>query len=123
MNIPVGIGVYMGSKIAGYVYGHYGEKAVLALRYLAEKTPFGSARSWNGEVTTLETALGVSRTEAMAKLQEVTGLDPVAATQLLWDTYDPQLHVWIPFALIGVLAAVALWVFGRLALKWSDMNA
>lgn len=48
---------------------------------------------------------------------------PVAATQLLWDTYHPQLHVWIPFAIVGVITAVALWIFGRLARRWSDMNA
>ncbi len=123
VNIPVGVGVYVGSKIAGYVYGHYGEKAVLALRYLAERTPFGEAKGWNGDVATLETILGVKRTGAMLKLQEVTGLDPRAATQLLWDTYDPQVWVWVPFAAVGVLATVALWIFGRMAKKWSDMNA
>jgi proton-dependent oligopeptide transporter, POT family len=123
VNIPVGVGVYAGSTIAGYVYGHYGEKAVLALRYLAEKTPFGRAKGWDGDITTLETALGTTRTEAMVKLQEITGLDPVAATQLLWNTYHPQLHVWIPFAIVGVIAAAALWIFGRMARRWSDMNA
>ena len=123
VNIPVGVGVYAGSKIAGFVYGHYGEKAVLALRYLAEKTPFGQAKGWNGDITTLETALGTTRTEAMVKLQEITGLDPVAATQLLWNTYHPQLHVWIPFAIVGVIAAAALWIYGRMARRWSDMNA
>ncbi len=123
VNIPVGVGVYAGSKIAGYVYGHYGEKAVLALRYLAEKTPFGEGKGWNGDVATLEAVLEVKRTGAMLKLQEVTGLDPVAATRLLWDTYHPQVWVWVPFAVIGLIAAVALWIFGRMAKKWSDMNA
>src|SRR5207244_9700864 len=87
VNIPVGVGVYAGSKIAGFVYGHYGEKAVLALKYLATKTSFGQGHAWNGNVATLESALGVPRTEAMAKLQEVTGLDAVGATRLLWDNY------------------------------------
>jgi hypothetical protein len=41
---------------------------------------------------------------------------------VLWDTYSPQ-HIWIPFALIGVVAAVALWIFGRRARQWKDMNA
>jgi dipeptide/tripeptide permease len=123
VNIPVGVGVYVGSKLAGHVYGHYGEKAVLALRYLAEKTPLGQGKGWNGDVSQLEAALGVKRTQAMARLTEVTGLDPVAATQLLWDTYSPQLHVWIPFACVGVAAAFALWIFGRMARRWSDMNA
>ncbi len=123
VNIPVGVGVCFGSLLGGYVYGHFGEKAVLALRYLAERTPYGQGKGWQGDVTTLEQTLGVKRAEALQRLQEVTGLDPVAATQLLWDTYHPQWHVWIPFALIGVVAAVALWVFGRLARRWSDMNA
>jgi MFS family permease len=122
VNIPVGVGVYAGSTIAGYVYGHYGEKAVLALKYLAEHTAFGQGKGWNGSVASLEATLGVKRTEAMVKLQEVTGLDPVAATQTLWDTYHPQ-YVWVPFALIGVVAAIALWIFGRMAKRWSDMNA
>ncbi|MBX3748928.1 MAG: MFS transporter [Opitutaceae bacterium] len=123
VNIPVGVGVYVGSKIAGYVYGQYGEKAGLALRYLAERTPLGEGRNWDGNVAGLEQLLGISRPEAMLKLQEVTGLDATAATHLLWDTYHPHLYVWLPFASIGVLAAVALWIFGRMAKRWADMNA
>ncbi len=123
VNIPVGVGVYAGSKIAGYVYGHYGEKAVLALRYLAERTPFGQGKGWDGDVTRLEAVLGVARTEAMAKLVEVTGMDAPTATRVLWDAYSPQLHVWIPFACVGVAAGLALWIFGRMASRWSDMNA
>jgi dipeptide/tripeptide permease len=123
VNIPVGVGVYAGSKIAGYVYGQFGEKAGLALRYLVEKTPLGEGRAWDGKVASLEQTLGISRTEAMLKLQEVTGLDAIDATRLLWDTYHPQLYVWIPFAAVGVVAAVALWIFGRMAKKWADMNA
>ena len=122
VNIPVGIGVFAGSWIAGIVYGKYGEKAVLALRYLAEKTPFGAGKNWDGKVESLASTLGVERTQAMVKLQEVTGLDAVAATRMLWDTYHPH-YVWIPFALIGVVAAIALYVFGRMAKRWQDMNA
>ena len=122
VNIPVGIGTFLGSWIAGMIYGSYGEKASLALRYLAENTSFGNGKNWDGHMPSLEVTLGVKRTEAMAKLQEVTGLDPVAATQTLWDTYHPHI-IWIPFACIGVVAAIALYIFGRMAKKWSDMNA
>jgi MFS family permease len=122
VNIPTGVGVYLGSKIAGYVYGHYGEKAVLALRYIAEHTPYGKAKAWDGDVATLEATLEIKRSVAMARLQELTGQDSLGVTQLLWNTYNPQ-YVWIPFALVGVVAAVALWVFGQKAKKWSDMNA
>jgi dipeptide/tripeptide permease len=123
VNIPVGVGVYIGSKLAGYVYGHHGEKATLALRYLAEKTPLGAEKHWDGSLTALESTLGISRIEAVKKLQEVLSLDSVQVTELLWKTYHPQLKVWIPFALVGVVSAIALWIFGRMAKRWSDMNA
>ncbi|OHE79636.1 MAG: hypothetical protein A3G75_03255 [Verrucomicrobia bacterium RIFCSPLOWO2_12_FULL_64_8] len=122
VNIPVGVGVYFGSAIAGFVYGRWGEKAVLALRYIAEHTPFGQGRGWDGNPATLEAALAIKRTGAMARLQELTGLDSVAATRMLWDTYHPH-YIWIPFALIGVAAAIGLWIFGRMAKRWADMNA
>ena len=86
LNIPVGIGGFAGSKMAGYLYGHYGEKATLALRYLAEHTPRSGGVSWDGSIATLESALGVSRTEAVATLQEITGMNAAQVTQLLWDT-------------------------------------
>jgi hypothetical protein len=123
VNIPVGVGVYIGSMVSGYVYGHYGEKAVLALKHLASLNAFGVGCSWDGNVATLESTLGIRRMHAMEYLQAITGLDATAATNLLWDTYSPQVHVWIPFAVIGVSSAVALWVFGRMAKRWSDMNA
>lgn len=123
VNIPVGVGVLIGSRIAGYVYGHHGEKAVLALRYMAEKTPSGLAAGWDGAVGSLEATLGVKRTEAMVRLEEITGLDPSAATKLLWDTYHPNIKVWTPFVAVGIISAVALWIFGRNAKQWSDMNA
>lgn len=120
VNIPVGIGVFVGSWIAGEVYGRFGEKATLALRYLVEKTP---GATWTGDVGAAEKLLGVTRPKAMEKLMEVTQLDPSAATRLLWDTYDPQFYVWLPFAAIGVVSAIALIIFAQMAKRWKDMNA
>jgi len=123
VNIPVGIGGFAGSKMAGYVYGHYGEKAVLAQKYLATESPLAAKVQWDGDVASLEQALGIARPDAFAKLMEVMGLDAAGATQLLWDTYSPQLVVWLPFAAIGVAAAIALVIFGQLAKRWKDMDA
>ena len=78
MNIPVGVGVFVGSWIAGYVYGTYGEKAVLALKYLATRAPGHGSIRWNGSVDTLERAVGVTRSEAFARLMEKTDLDAAA---------------------------------------------
>ncbi|MDR1012101.1 MAG: MFS transporter [Opitutaceae bacterium] len=123
VNIPAGVGGLLGSKIAGYVYGHFGEKATLALRYIAENTPLGAGKNWDGSMTSLEKTLGLTRPEAMTALQELTGLDSTGATKLLWETYNPQYAVWLPFAAIGVASGVALYIFARMARRWSDMDA
>ncbi|UCC29409.1 MAG: MFS transporter [Phycisphaerales bacterium] len=123
VNIPVGIGGGFGNFIAGKIYNRVGEKATLALKYLMEETPFAEGKTWDGSVHTLEEAVGVPRTEAFAKLQEVLGVDGPTAARILWDTYDPQYKVWIPFAAVGVAAAIALAIYGRLAKRWADMNA
>ena len=121
VNIPVGIGGLVGAKLQGFVYGNWGEKAVLAQKYLA--TRIEGAGGWDGRLGSLDTASGVARPEAFARLMEVTGMDATAATTLLWDTYSPQYAVWTPFAAIGVAAIIALVIFARMARKWSDMNA
>lgn len=123
VNIPVGLGGWFGSWLQGFVYGRWGEKAVLAQKYLVEKTDFAAGRTWDGDIHSLGEAAGVVRPEAFAKLMEVTGLDAGAATRLLWETYSPHYAVWLPFAAIGVVAIVALVVFARMARRWSDMNA
>lgn len=122
VNIPVGVGVFIGSKIAGYIYGTYGEKAVLAQKYLAQHAPATSA-PWDGQIASLTSTTGVDRTAAFAKLMEVQNLSPDAATELLWNTYSPQYFVWLPFAAVGIVSAISLYIFGRMATKWSDMNA
>jgi len=123
VNIPVGIGGLIGAKLQGYVYGNFGEKAVLAQKYLAEHTDFLKGAVWDGKVGSLDTTLGVMRTDAFVKLQDVTGLDATAATDLLWNTYSPGPNVWFPFAGIGVAAIIALVVFARMARRWKDMDA
>jgi len=123
VNIPTGIGQGLGNLLAGWAYGHYGEKATLSLRYLAEHTDVQRTGKWDGHVASLSETLGVTRTDAYARLQEVLGKTGPEVTEILWDTYNPQYKVWIPFAAIGVIAAIALGIFGQKAKKWSDMNA
>ncbi|MBZ0263042.1 MFS transporter [bacterium] len=125
VNIPIGIGGFVGSKLAGYLYGHYGEKAVLAQRYLIEHTDLGKGvlSQWSGNPTELGEVLGVQRTEAMDVLTRTLNMDNVETTQLLWNTYNPHMHVWLPLAAIGIVAVVALVIFSQMAKKWTDMNA
>ena len=45
------------------------------------------------------------------------------ATQMLWDQYDPNRKVWLPIVAIGIIATIALGIFGQMAKRWKDMNA
>jgi len=106
-NIPMALGWGYGAIIAGQIYERSGEKAGLALRYLSE---------------VLQVQELPDRTQAFARLTEMLGQNPAQVTQLLWDKYDPS-QVWTPFAIAGLLAALALFAFNHLAKKWEEVNA
>jgi hypothetical protein len=46
-----------------------------------------------------------------------------SVTKLLWDKYHPNSYVWLPIVAIGIIATIALGVFGQMAKRWKDMNA
>jgi hypothetical protein len=96
-NMPYAIGWTIGSFMGGRIYDAQGDKANLAMRYLAEH---------NGMTS------GVDRTKAVETLQGVLHIDATAATKLLWSTYQPW-RLWIPFALIGVASAIGIWFYAR----------
>jgi MFS family permease len=124
VNIPVGLGGFIGSKLAGYLYGRMGEKATLSLRYLAEKTDYLTQKgrpAWDGNVESLEATVGVVRKDAYATLKTHLEKDGIEVTRLLWDTYEPQ-QVWYYFAVIGVVSIVALLIFNQRAKRWGSMN-
>ncbi len=121
VNIPVAIGQSVGAKIAAWQYGTYGEKAMLSLRYLVEKTSFAQGRAWNGDVSTLEAVAGVERKVAFATLVKELGQDPNAVNQLLWTTYRPY-QVWYPFAIIGLCSLVGILTFSQVSKRWKDMD-
>ena len=100
-NIPVAVGWGYGSLLGGQVYDKLGDKANLALDYLAKNYSLSD----------------VPRPEAMARLQELTGLDPVQATTMLWDVYLPY-KLWYQFAAVGILAAVGMVFYSRWIRKY-----
>ena len=101
-NMPTAIGWAYGSFLGGQIYDRMGDKANLALRYLAERQGITS---------------GVERTEAMTKLQDVLGVGAGEATRLLWHAYQPW-KLWIPFASIGLASAVAIFFYARWVRKY-----
>jgi POT family proton-dependent oligopeptide transporter len=106
-SIPYAFGWGYGSFLAGQIYERTGEKAALALRYMSE---------------VLQVHNLPDRSQAFARLAEMLGQTPAQVTRLLWDKYDPG-WVWTPFAIAGILASIAMYVFIHLARRWQDVNA
>jgi len=95
-NVPVAIGWFAEGYIGGWAYDKMGDKANLAADYLAK----------NFNIT------DVPRTDAMTRLMEVTKMNAVDATNMLWSKYHPY-EVWYSFAAIGFAAAIALYFYSR----------
>ena len=64
----------VGVKLAGYLYGHYGNQAAFALCYLAERTECRKGRRWDGQIASLEATLDIDRYGAMDKLHDMLAL-------------------------------------------------
>jgi MFS family permease len=101
-NMPTAIGWAYGSFAGGQIYDRMGDKANLAMRWLAEHRGMTE---------------GVERTHAMDTLQRVAGLDAVRATDLLWQAYHPW-KLWIPFASVGIAAAIGIWLYSLWVRKY-----
>jgi len=82
-----------------------------------------NAKDWTKTPDQAAQLLGMNPYEALSLAAAEVNHAPLTATKRLWDKYDPQYKVWIPFAAIGVLATIALGIFGQMAKRWKDMNA
>lgn len=96
-NIPFAIGWAYGSLAAGGLYARWGEKATLAIRYLREEM----------KITDI-----TQRSSAFQELMNAAGCSWREANSLLWEKYHPW-KVWLPFAMLSLAAALALYVFMR----------
>lgn len=121
VNIPVALGQALGAKLAGWQYGKNGEKAILALKYLAEKTDHHGPGTWDGNVEHLADFVGVKRTAAFETLTKELGQDASSVTSLLWDTYQPY-HVWYWFSAVGFSSMLGVIAFSQVSKRWKDMD-
>ncbi|MCK4658138.1 MAG: MFS transporter [Phycisphaerae bacterium] len=117
-------------RLVGGVKGIFvsGEDGELSMeRKLADKPDLVqkalAVKDWSSSADQAARLLGLSAFEARAFVAAEVNHSPLTTTQLLWDRYHPQYKVWVPFAAIGVVAAIALAIFGQMAKRWSDMNA
>lgn len=61
--------------------------------------------------------------EARARVAAEINQAAQEATRRLWDVYQPNRGVWLPIVVVGIVATIALGVFGQMAKRWHDMNA
>jgi MFS family permease len=101
LNISFALGLGGGALLGGYIYQYFGEKSALATNYLSAKYNLID---------------GINPQNAFLKLQEVTGLNSIDSTKLLWDHYQPYI-IWYPFLIIGLITVLGLWRYGRRTLK------
>jgi len=121
VNIPIAIGQALGAKLGGWQYGAHGEKAILSLKYLAQKTAHHGPGVWDGNIETLAAFVGVERPAAFKTLVAELGQDANAVTNLLWATYQPY-QVWYWFSLVGLCSLVGLVVFSQVSKRWKDLD-
>ncbi len=121
VNIPIAFGQAMGAKLSGWQYGAHGEKATLALKYLATKTDHHAAGAWDGDIEHLAEFVGVKRTAAFETLGAELKLDPNAVNDLLWTTFKPY-QVWYWFSLVGLCSLVGLVIFSQVSKRWKDLD-
>jgi len=121
VNIPVALGQGLGAKLGGWQYGRNGEKAVLSLRYLAEKTDHHAPGQWDGNVDHLAEFVGVKRPAAFETLTSALGRDANAVTDLLWTTYKPY-HVWYWFSAVGLFSLTGILIFSHVSKRWKDLD-
>jgi proton-dependent oligopeptide transporter, POT family len=100
-NVPNAIGWLTGSLVGGDVYNRLGDKANLAIDYLSKNFNLAD----------------VPRTEAFAKLMEVTHKTATEATNLLWDAYHPY-KLWYQFMAIGLAAAIGMFLYSMWVKKF-----
>ncbi len=95
LNLSMAIGLGIGSLLGGYLYGNFGEKSSLALKFLQEQ-----------EVN----VQSISPSAAFAELATKLNLTHSQATKLLWDTYHPWI-IWLPFIAIAIISIVILFIY------------
>jgi len=91
VNIPVGIGLFVGSYLAGYVYDNYGEKATLALKHLGTDTQLvaraAKASDWSDSLEVVPGILRIDRGQAFELAATELGLDSEAAAARLQEDF------------------------------------
>jgi MFS family permease len=122
----LGAGARLMRSIKAMFGGSVAEDASLAERIASEQKVIKAAfdaKDWSRTPEQAAQLLRLNPFEARSQVATEVSKARIAATSMLWEEYNPQYKVWIPFAAIGFLAMIALGIFGQKAKRWADMNA
>jgi len=98
--IPVFLGSNLAGIISGSVYQAMSDKVAITRRFAAEKG--------------LQIVDGLSSNEYFSRVAHLTNMSEQELTNYLWNTYNPS-SMWIVILGIGVVAAVGLFIYDRMA--------
>ena len=96
LNVSWAIGLSLGGIIGGWFYNHFGEKALLAQKYLAE--------TYHHQ--------GIALANSFVKLSELSNLKGIELANLLHQTYHPE-TIWIPFIVLGFVSSLGLYLLSK----------
>ncbi|MBU1430391.1 MFS transporter [Myxococcota bacterium] len=103
--IPVALGNLFAGLLSGGLYGAYGNKAMLARRYLEGKLGVDAAQIKDLKID-----------ELWPMLLEKSGMTDLQAMNTLYDLYNPG-RIWLYFCAIGIGAALALLIYNMTVAK------
>lgn len=95
INLSLALGFGGGALMGGFLYGSFGEKSSLALRFMNEQKIINQSNDNN-----------------FVFLMDYLGLSSKELTELLWNTYNPWI-IFLPFALIAAIAIIGLFLYQR----------
>jgi hypothetical protein len=141
-QLPLAIGWTLEGKLGPKLYDHYASKDNFSRDLLTEKIEQGQASMPSGEAlaewaeqlgrpvesltevapSNLQAFIDhIPQGEAFDWLVRMTGGDPIALTQTLYDSHNVGM-VWYIMGGIGILSAIGIWIYGKWILTLKSMD-
>ena len=141
-QLPLAIGWTLEGKLGPKLYDHYASKDNFSRDLLTEKIEQGQASMPSGEAlaewaeqlgrpvesltevapSNLQAFIDhIPQGEAFDWLVRMTGGDPIALTQTLYDSHNVGM-VWYIMGGIGILSAIGIWIYGKWILTLKSLD-
>ncbi|MCK5809049.1 MFS transporter [bacterium] len=120
-NIPFAFGWIIGNVMSGPLYDAFGNKLMLARRFLTTEKGYTVAKMQgivdtytkaNPDKLSIDTLNGITieSFNFMPHIEKLLGLDTYAVNKILWNLYDPWI-IWVILSGFGLLTIVSMGFF------------